>query len=517
LIARHGAPAPAEPRRLEIGSTRVGIDEVVAVARGEARVHLGEAVIARLERARAVVDRHAAGDAPIYGLTTGLGAAVDTRVPSEDAEAFQRRVIMGRAVGVGDPLPAADVRAMLFARLAGLAYGASGISPAVVLAVAAMLDAGVHPLVRALGTLGEADLSPLSQAFLPLVGAGEAEWQGECLPGGEALRRAGIAPPALAPKDGIALLNANALSAGLGALAVHELALVIDALTVSGALALEGFRANLSPLDARLVALRPAVGQELGAQRLRTLLHGSDLFEPGRARRVQDPLSFRCLSPVHGAAFEHLSAARAAVEIELNSGGDSPAVLIATGEMLSTVNFDTTALALSFESVGLAAAHAAALAVFRVSKLMSPVHAELPRFLTSHGGSRTGFATAQKTAAALESDIRRLAQPAGAMAAPVADGVEDYAPMTPLVIAKTRDIARRLARLAAVELVVAAQAIDLRGTIRLGRGTKLAHAFVRGRVPRLDDDRPMGREFELLAQAIEAGDLARVLAEVGTA
>lgn len=517
MNVRHGAQAPAVQRRVEMGSTRIAVEDVVAVASGAARVHLGDDVLARLARARAVVERHAAGDAAIYGLTTGLGAAVDTRLPAADRTAFQRRAIMGRAVGVGDLLAAADVRAMLFARLAGLAHGASGISPGVALAVAAMLDAGVHPLVRGLGTLGEADLSPLAQAFLPLVDAGEAEWRGERLPGGEALRRAGIAPPEFGPKDGIALLNANAMSAGLGALAVHELSLALDALTVSGALAQEGFRANLSPLDPRLVELRPAAGQALGAQRLQALLRGSDLFEPGRARRVQDPLSFRCLSPVHGAAFEHLGAARAAVETELNSGGDSPAVLVGTGEMLSTVNFDTTALALSFEGVGLAAANAAALAAFRIAKLMSPAHADLPRFLTPHGGSRTGFATAQKTAAALESDIRRLAQPLGAMAAPVADGVEDYAPMTPLVVAKTRDIARRLARLAAVELVVAAQAVDLRDAISMGGGTKLAHAFVRARVPRLDDDRPMGPEFELIAQAIEAGALSRALAEVGTA
>jgi histidine ammonia-lyase len=495
-----------------VGAGPLRIEDVVAVAQGRAEVALDPSVMPVLARARAVVEAHAAGDAPVYGLTTGLGAAVDTRLSAEDIAAFQARAVMARAVGVGEELTPEEVRAMLFARLAGLVQGASGASPFLAEAIAAMLNTGIHLVVRRIGSLGEADLSPLAQAFLPLVGAGEADWRGERLAGPEALRRAGIAVPALGPKDGIALLNANAFTAGAGALAVAAIDHSLEALTAAGALSLEAFRANLSPLDPRLVALRPAPGQTDGARRLRRLLEGSDLFEPGHARRVQDPLSFRCLSPVHGAAYARLGDARAAVEAELNGAGDSPAVLPETGEMLSTVNFDTTALALAFEGLSQAAAHAAALAVFRVTKLMSPALTDLPRFLTPHGGSRSGFATVQKSAAALEAEIRRLAVPVGPMTAPVADGIEDYAPMTPLVVEKTRVLAHRLARLAAVELIAAAQAVDLRGSIRLGRGTTLAQAFVRGQVARLDEDRPMGGEIEGLAQGIEAGALAQALA-----
>jgi len=240
---------------------------------------------------------------------------------------------------------------------------------------------------------------------------------------------------------------------------------------------------------------------------VRSLLHGSDLLKAQRPKRVQDPLSFRCLAPVHGAAFEQLARAAESIAADLTGAGDSPAVLVADRELMSTVNFDTTATALAFEGLGLGLSHVAAISVFRISKLMSPGFSGLPRFLTPMPGARTGFATVQKTASALEAEIRHLANPLGALTAPVADGVEDYAPMTPRVIEKTHDIVRRLARLAAIEFVTAAQAVDLRGGLKLGRGTEKAHAVVRKHVARLEEDRPHGVDFERLAAAILAGDL----------
>jgi len=443
----------------------------------------------------------------VYGLTTGLGAAVDTRLDADAIPAFQARAIRARAVGVGEPLSTVEVRAMLAARLAAICHGASGLSPGLAETIAAMLNTGVHPIVRRIGSLGEADLSPLAQAFLPLIGEGEAEFRGAVMQGRQAMMAAGIALPALGPKDGLALLNANAQSVGLAALAVEAMQRAHHAGLMAGALSLEGFRANLSPLDHDLDALRGMVGHRVGVRFLRNLLVGSDLFEPGRARRLQDPISFRCLAPVAGHAFNTVASASLAVDGELASAPDSPAVLVERDLLLSSVNFDTTELALTFEAAGLALSHLAATLAARIVKLMSPAMSDLPRFLTRHGGSHSGFATSQKTAAALEAEIRHLALPLGAMTLPVADGVEDYAPMTPAIVEKTHAIARRLMRLAAIELVVAAEAVDLRGAITLGRGTAAAHRFVRGHVERLDDDRPMGREYEALALAIEAGDL----------
>jgi histidine ammonia-lyase len=468
-------------------------------------VRLAPAAIRRLERARKLVERFAAGERKVYGLNTGLGAAVDTALKPHEVAAFQHQAVMARAVGVGDSLAVEEVRAALFVRLAGLAHGASGLSPAVAQTIVRMLNRHVHPRVRRIGTLGEADLSPMAQLFLPLVGQGKVELGGKLLDGAEALKRARIAAPALGPKDAIALLNSNGYSVGKGALTLHDARRVLEAATLAGALSLEAAGANISPIDPRAVALRPAPGQAEASKLVMSWLAGGALRRSRKPRRVQDPLSFRCLAPVAGAAFDQFARARLAIEADLNGAGDSPAVLIASGEMMSTVNFDTTATALAFEGLGLALSHVAATSVFRIAKLMSPGFSGLPRFLTPMARARTGFATVQKTASALEAQIRHLALPLGALTAPVADGVEDYAPMTPRVVEKTHDIIRHLARLTAIEFVTAAQAIDLSGNVQLGGGTAKAFATVRREVPKLEEDRPTGPEFEFLAGAILAG------------
>jgi histidine ammonia-lyase len=485
----------------------------VAVARAGAAVRIAPAVAPRLERARRIVEHFASGDRAVYGLNTGLGAAVDAALTQDEIAAFQRQAVMARAVGVGSFLATDEVRATLFVRLVGITRGASGLTPAFATVIRDMLDKGLHPRARRIGTLGEADLSPLAQLFLPLVGQGEAELGGRVMPARKALHTANIELPTLGPKDAIALLNANAYGIGTGALALHDAGLVLQAQTAAGALSLEAAGANLSPTDPRVVALRRAPGQ-VGASRLiRSLMKGSDLLKARHPRRVQDPLSFRCLAPVNGAAFDQLDRTEAAVLADLNGAGDSPAVLVEDEELMSTVNFDTTAVSLAFESLGLALSHTAAIATFRIAKLMSPGFSGLPRFLTPKAaGARTGFATVKKTVSALEAEIRHLALPLGAMTAPVADGVEDYAPMTPRVIEKTHEIVRRLARLAAIELVVAAQAVDLGDRRKLGRGTGQAFAFVRKHVARLDEDRPTGPDFERLAAALLAGELGAALA-----
>lgn len=502
-MARARAKAAARGR-VVLGARRLTLADVAAVADG-ARASLAPAARRRLVRARRVVERLARGETPIYGLTTGLGAAVDTKLAASDRAAFQTRAILARAVAVdtGDALSNREVRAILFARLAGLARGRSGISPRLARALADWLDRGFAPRTHATGSIGLADLAILAGLFLPLVGAGRAWRRGREIPGAEALAALGLSPQRLGAKDGIALLNANAATVGRGALVLAAAFEALDALTAAAALSYEGFGANLRVLDPRLHALRPAPGQAEEAARLRALLRGSALRRPGRARRVQDPVSFRSVAPIHGAARDALSRAAALIELELNAASDSPAVLFETGEIHSTVNFDTTALVLALEAAGQALAHCAAAAHFRVQKLMSPGFSGLPRFLAPEGGRRNGFATLQKTTAALEAEIRHQAQPASLLAAPVADGVEDYATMAPYVVAKLGRVARALARVAAAELVVAAEAAELAGAVPgLGRGTDAIRRRVRARVRPLRDDRPMGDEIEALARAL---------------
>lgn len=494
-----------------VGGRTVMVADLVAIAREGAAVRLAPAALRRLRRGRAVVERLAAGDTPIYGLNTGLGAGVDTRLQPAEINAFQARVLAGRAVGIGPRLATPEVRALLAARLIGLAQGASGIAPALAERIAAMLNKRLHPIVPALASVGESDLAPLSHAFLPLIGAGRAEFAGREMPGATAMRRAGIRIAALGPKDGLALVSANALSLGTGALALHDAAIVLAAQRAAMALSLEGFRGNLQPFDPRAAELRPAPGQQAAAAGVMRLLKGGALARPGAARRVQDPLSFRCFPSVHGAALAALDGATAALERELNGGGDNPAVLPGPGEIISTGNFDITALVLEFERLGQALAQTVILAAQRVARLQSPGLSELPRFLSPRGASRAGLAGLMKVSAALESDIRHLAQPCSLLVLPTADGVEDYATMAPRVVAKTRSIVDKLATIAAIELLVAAQAVDLRKVGKLGAGARRIYEWLRAQSRFVDEDRPLGAEIDRVGAGVLKGELMPLL------
>jgi histidine ammonia-lyase len=307
--------------------------DVVAVARGGAQVTLAPPVFARIAAARDVVLRVAESDTSVYGVNSALGANTGQRLSAGDLAQYQRRAILARAVAVGPAYDRASVRAMLTARIAGMAAGGSGVSQHVLDALVAMVNRGVHPVVPRVGSIGVADLAQLSHLVLPLLGAGTAELDGETLPGEEALRRAGIAPIALGPKDGLALISANAASIGRAALVIDDAQRLASAWRAAIALSFEGFRANLSPLDERAVGARPAPGQVEVAAQLRALLDGSALFAPGAARRVQDPLSFRVVAQVQGSLQAALARVRALVDLELASAAESPLVIAADGVM----------------------------------------------------------------------------------------------------------------------------------------------------------------------------------------
>jgi len=323
------------------------------------------------------------------------------------------------------------------------------------------------------------------------------------------LRRAGIAPIALAAKDGLALVSSNAATVGYAALVLTDCAEALDALNIAAALSLEGFRANLSVLDDRALAARPARGQHVITRRLGGLLEGSELWKPGVARRVQDPISLRCVTQVHGASIAALRLARDDVELELNSASESPLVVTEPEAIISNGNFHVAGLALAFDACGLALAQAAMLCVERCQRLYSPAMSGLPLQLTMRGPEHSGFATLQKTLTALYNEIRHLANPASLDCLPVSEAVEDHASMAMNVVAKTAAMAPSLRFLAAIELLTAAQAIDLRALApsMLGRGACAVYEAVRTRVPMLDEDRPLGPDIEAIEALIAGGGI----------
>jgi len=481
-------------------------EDVCAVAQRGAAVELDAAVPPRVAGARVLVERALATGEAIYGLTTGLGANVGLRLDAADIAAFQERILIGRAVALGPPLPVEVIRAALLIRANGLARAGAGASPAALEGLLALLNRRIHPVVPQLGSIGAADLTPMAHLALPLVGRGEVEAAGTIMPAAAALERAGLAPLQLAPKDGLALINSNALSIGHAVLLLADAEALIALAALAAALSFEGFRANPGPLRAEVAAARPAPGQEQAAALLRRFLTGSTLWQAGAPRAVQDPLSFRSLVSVQGAALAALDFARAATTAELNAASDNPLALAESGAILSTGNFDTQALALAFDTLALALLPLADLSVGRAMKLMLPEASGLPKFLTPVGGNRAGFAPMQKTLAALRAECRQRANPASLDFTPVANGVEDHSPQTPLALRKAGELIAHFRGILAIELMVAAQAIDLRAP-PLGPPAAAAHAAIRKLVPLLEDDRALGPEVERLA-----ADAAAILA-----
>jgi histidine ammonia-lyase len=495
---------------LVLGAERISIGDLARVARESLPVVVAPAVHERLVAARRVVDGLARTDTPIYGLNSALGANTGQALAADDLAEYQRRAVRARAVGVGPAYDRTSVRAMLCARVAGLRMGGSGASPAVLDALVAFLNRGVCPVVPRFGSISVADLPQLSSLALPLLGEGQAEIGGEVLDGAEALRRAGLAPLQLAAKDGLALISSNAATVGRAALVLDDLRTMLLRWLGVVALSYEGFRANLGPLDARVIEARQAPGQAEVARALREQLEGSALWQPGAARRLQDPVSLRCVAQVHGAAAWMLGEAIEQVECELNSAADSPLVLTDGSAVLSNGNFHIPALALAFDALALALTQVTLMAVERAIKFMSPAFTDLPLQLTRHGPAHSGFATSQKTLTALANEVRLRANPSSVDFLPVSERVEDHAPMALAAVEKLAEAIERARYIAAIEAVIAAQAVDLRATPidALGRGAAALYRRLRAEVAVLDGDRPLGPDFERVCALLRSGAAA---------
>ncbi|MDP9286091.1 MAG: aromatic amino acid lyase [Actinomycetota bacterium] len=478
-------------------------EHVVQVARHGLPVELDPGVPARMAAAREVVERYLADGRPAYGLTTGLGARVVEGVPTEALAEFSRHTILGRANSVGPPLATDVVRAAMLVRANGLARGGSGARPELALALVALLGRGVHPIVPSIGSVGAGDICMLAHIGLVLLGEGEAELGGETLSGAHALEAAGLVPFVPAPKDGLSLISANAVSAAFAALALADGREALDALQVAAALSMEGFRASRTPLDERVVSARPAPGQAACAAVLRELLDGGSSVP----RRLQDPLSFRCVSQTHGSLAAALEFLAVGLEPELNGAGDNPLVLAEDGEIVSTGNFFVPALALAADTVALALAQVANLAAARVARLLSATLTDLPQNLAPPGSTGTGMAPLLKASDALASEIAHGAAPVSLDSRAGASSVEDASTGAPLATGRLNGLLERLRLLVALELVVAAQAVDLAGIETLGRGTGAAYAVVRELVVPLESDKPLGADVGRVA-----AELGRVLA-----
>ncbi|MEM6303250.1 MAG: aromatic amino acid lyase [Pseudomonadota bacterium] len=459
-------------------------------ALGSRALEVGDETVAKLQAARQVVAAAAAGEAPVYGLNTGLGANLGHRLRADEIAAFQHQLIAGRAVAVGALLPPEVGRAMLLARLIGAAQGVSGLSVPLFEHLCAVWRAGLSPGVPAHGSIGASDLTQNACWALAVLGEGQMHDGVAWRQADSAMAQAGLTPPALEPKDAMAMINHSALGVARAGLALARARMGLLMAREAAALSCRGFGANRDIFATEINALRSSPGQADMAAWFYDALGGVP------PRRVQDPLSFRTLAPVLGAAQAAIDHAIAVWEAELNGSSDSPAVLHRDA-MRSTPNFHAPALALALEQVSLALAMAAQGAVMRIQRLMDPALTDLPRYLSPRGGASAGLVPLQKTAAALLADIRRHAMPVVFDAHPVSEGVEDMAPMTAQAAAKLCEQMESFHLLTGVEALVAAQAVDLRGAQPCA-----LHQVLRAEIQVLDADRALGADADRAVAAL---------------
>ena len=496
---------------IELGPQGATAEQVVAVARDGARATLSAEARAAMEETADVVARLAASDEPAYGISTGFGSLAHTRIPADRRADLQRALVRSHAAGMGPPVEREVVRAMVFLRARSLAMGRSGARPVLAETMLAMLAAGLDPVVPEHGSLGASgDLAPLAHCALALIGEGEVfDASGDRVPAAAALAAAGIEPPELGPKEGLALINGTDGILGMLVLALADVDRLLRAADVAAAMSTEALLGTDRAFAADLIALRPQPGQAASAANLRRLLDGSAIVASHREgdSRVQDAYSVRCTPQVHGAARDTAAYVRSVAEAELRSAIDNPMVL-PDGRVESCGNFHGAPVALACDFLAIAIADAGSISERRTDRLLDASRSHgLPPFMATDPGVDSGLMLSQYTQAAMVAENRRLAAPAAVDSLPTSAMQEDHVSMGWGAARKLRVAVDNLRRILAVELTAAARGVELRAPLEPAAGTGAGLGAVRAVVPGAGPDRWLAPELEAVDVLLRSDDL----------
>jgi histidine ammonia-lyase len=494
---------------LMLDGNSLTLEGFLSVTRGNAPVGIAETARERVIRSRAIVDGLLEEGRPMYGINTGFGRFADVAIPEDRIQQLQLNLIRADAVGIGPGLPREIVRGILLLRINSILKGFSGARPVIPETLAAMLNRGVHPVIPEKGSVGASgDLCPLAHMVLPMIGEGEAEYEGALLPGAEAMAKAGIPLVELKAKEGLALINGTPVMTSLCAHALHDALVLAASADIVGALTAESLRGIIDAYDPRIHEARGQKGQIKSASNLRRLLEGSTYVTRQGELRMQDSYSLRCIPQIHGASRMALDYVRGVVEAELNAATDNPLVMVDTGDVFSGGNFHGQPVAIAADTLGIAAAELADLSERRIAKLVDPaLNHGLPAFLVKEGGINCGFMVPQYAAAAVVSENKILAHPASVDSIPTSAGQEDHVSMGTIGARKARTIVDHAFAVLGIEWMAAAQALDLQEPRTLGKGTQPAYGLLRRHVAAMEDDRVFYRDQEAAARLIAAGSL----------
>ncbi len=510
------APVPTglAPTTVTVGTGPLAIEDVVAVARFDAPVVIADAALVRIRESRQIIEGLATDTVPHYGVSTGFGALATKHIPAQQRAQLQRSLVRSHAAGSGPEVEREVVRALQLLRLATLATGRTGVREEVAQTYAALLNAGITPVVHEFGSLGcSGDLAPLAHCALAAMGEGPVRVRdGSMVPAATALEEHGIAPVTLAEKEGLALINGTDGMLGMLVLAITDLRRLVTTADVTAAMSVEGLLGTDDVFAEDLQALRPHPGQAASAANLRKLMRDSEIRESHRTEectRVQDAYSLRCAPQVAGGARDTIDHATRVAEWELASAVDNPVVTL-DGRVESNGNFHGAPVAYVLDFLAIVSADLASISERRTDRFLDQSRSNgLPPFLADNPGVDSGHMIAQYTQAALVSEMKRLAAPASVDSIPSSAMQEDHVSMGWSAARKLRRSVDALTRVLAVELVTAARGLDLRAPLRPAPATGAVVAALRETVPGSGPDRFLAPEIQAAVDFVAAGDAVR--------
>ncbi|MCG6557211.1 histidine ammonia-lyase [Ruegeria sp. 1NDH52C] len=487
------------------------LEQLAQIYFDESPARLDPACRQAVEAAAARIQAAAAGDAPVYGVNTGFGKLASLKVAPQDTATLQRNLILSHCCGVGAPIPRRIARLMMVLKLLSLGRGASGVRWELITLLQEMLARDVTPVIPVQGSVGASgDLAPLAHMTAVIIGAGEAEYQGERLPGAVALARAGLTPIPLGPKEGLAFINGTQFSTAFALAGLFGAWRAATSSLVTAALSTDAIMGSTAPLQPEIHALRGHRGQIDAAARMRALLDGSEIRESHREgdTRVQDPYCIRCQPQVTGAAMDVLRQAAQTLEIEANAATDNPLVLAEADMIVSGGNFHAEPVGFAADLIALALSEIGAIAQRRVALMVDPTLSfDLPPFLTPKPGLNSGLMIAEVTTAALMSENKHLANPCVTDSTPTSANQEDHVSMAAHGAVRLGRMVDNLHYILGVELLCAAQGIEFRAPLQTSTALQAAVARLRAEVPRLEEDRYMAPEIETAARLVGVGTL----------
>ena len=489
------------------------LEDLVDIARNNVGIKISVESESRINKARDLVDKWVKNGERIYGVTTGFGALSEVTISYEDTKKLQKKILLSHAAGIGTHMEEDVVRAMMALRVNDFCRGNSGLRLETIEKLSQVLNAGIVPLIPEKGSVGASgDLVPMAHLALVLIGEGEAFVDGIRMSGARALRKKSIKSLVLEAGEGIALINGTQFMIALGCLALHDALNICKHADIAASMSLETLMGTRAAFDPRIHAARPHTGQIKAAGNMLRITENSDIISSHQdCSRVQDAYTLRCSPQVHGASWDAFDYVDKVVKVEMNSSTENPLIFSESEEFLSGGNFHGQPLALACDFLSIAIAELANISERRIERLVNPQLSGLPAFLVEDGGLNSGFMIAQYVAASLVSENKVLAHPASVDSIPTSANMEDHVSMGAFAARKCRDIVANTEEVIAIELLCAAQGIDLFTNIKAGDGTLAAYDVIRSKVDYMKEDRFLSADIAKMKDLLRSGSIVKAV------